>query len=256
MNAGEKRVPRVIVRRSPSLGRGLFARRDLRAGEVLLEYRGECVDPEKALLVPTACALRYGRAFLLGTPDGRIVNGECMGNPARWINHSCEPNCVAEERAGRIFIRTLRPIRVDRELTIDYALSIEDNVTPAMRERFVCRCGAQRCRGTMLKAPSGEPPVRPPRAQQFSPPQIRLLERLPRNRIVVSWRQPGRACYSEQIWSPSTASVAGTCALSMVSFEVGAQVFLPMPGEYPPHNRDERILAEAILLEDLESVEA
>ncbi|WP_218002880.1 DUF3331 domain-containing protein, partial [Paraburkholderia oxyphila] len=92
----------------------------------------------------------------------------------------------------------------------------------------------------------------PPQAQPFPPPHIEVLERLPRNRIAVSWRQPGRACYGEQIWSPSTASEAGTCALSMVSFEAGAQVFLPAIGEYPPHNRDERILADAISSLDLD----
>ncbi|MGU7782618.1 SET domain-containing protein-lysine N-methyltransferase [Burkholderia sp. PU8-34] len=66
------------------------------------------------------------------------------------MNHSCAPNCEAEERGGRIFIRALRAIGPGEEIGIDYALTVEGRVTRAMRDRFACRYGAATCRGTML----------------------------------------------------------------------------------------------------------
>ncbi|MCG5078837.1 SET domain-containing protein-lysine N-methyltransferase [Paraburkholderia tagetis] len=256
MNADGKRTPCVIVRELRH-GRGVFARRDLGAGEILLEYRGECVDQNAAFSRPVT------NRFLLGLSNGRIINGDCRGNTARWINHSCDPNCVTVERKGRVFIRAARAIRIGREITIDQALGFAGAITPAMRARFVCHCGAHSCRGTKLialgddylKAPDGVPAVtslRSTQAQRIAPARIRVLERLPGNRIVVSWRQPGRACYSEQIWLPATATEAGLCALSMISFEAGARVFLPT-GEPLPLNREERILADAIAALDPES---
>lgn len=257
MNADRKQTPRVIVRELRG-GRGVFARQDLAAGEIVLEYRGECVDQDAAFSRLAA------NRFLLGLGNGRIINGDCRGNTARWINHSCDPNCVTVERNGRVFIRASRAIRIGREITIDHALRFAGAITPAMRARFVCHCGAHSCRGTKLialdddhlKVPDVAPAVtslRTPQAQQIAPAQIRVLERLPGNRIVVSWRQPGRACYSEQIWLPATATAAGVCALSMISFEAGARVFLPT-GEPRPLNREERILADAIAALDPESV--
>lgn len=257
MNADGKRTPRVIVRESRH-GRGIFARRDLGAGEILLEYKGERVDQDEAF------SRAASNRFLLGLKDGRIINGDCRGNTARWISHSCNPNCVIVERKGRIFIRVSRAIRIGREITIDHALQFAGAMTPAMRARFVCRCGAHSCRGTKLvalgderlKVPEAIPALtslRTSQAHRIAPAQIRVLERLPRDRIVVSWRQPGRACYSEQIWLPTTATAAGICALSMIAFEAGAQVFLPT-GEPRPLNGDERILAEAIVTLDSETV--
>ncbi|WP_322049489.1 SET domain-containing protein-lysine N-methyltransferase [Paraburkholderia sp. J67] len=256
MNADRKRTPRVIVRELRG-GSGVFARQDLAAGEIVLEYRGECVDQYAAFSRLAA------NRFLLGLGSGRIINGDCRGNTARWINHSCDPNCVTVERNGRVFIQAPRAIRIGSEITIDHALRFARAITPAMR-RFVCHCGAHSCRGTKLiavgddhlKVPDVAPAVtslRMPQAQQIASAYIRVVERLPRNRIVVSWRQPGRACYSGQIWLPATAAATGVCAISMVSFDAGVQVFQPT-GEPRPLNHKEQILAEAIDALDPESV--
>ncbi|WP_158957084.1 SET domain-containing protein-lysine N-methyltransferase [Paraburkholderia acidisoli] len=242
------RTPRVIVREARR-GRGVFARRDLRAGEILLEYKGECLDETTALD-------RLGaRPFLLGLGDGRIVDGDRWGNTARWIKHACEPNSAIVERKGRLFVRALRPIRMGREITLDHALSVNAPITETLRMRFACDCGSRFCRGTRLLVQhpdraAAEPRSRALPAQPASPATIRVLERLPRNRIVVSWREPGRACYSEQLWLPAIAAVAGVCALTLASFEAGASVFLPSC-EPRPLNVDERILADAIRALDI-----
>ena len=72
------------------------------------------------------------------------------GNDARFINHSCEPNCETEVADGGIWIRAIRNIQPGVELTYDYSLEIEKRASRKRRDEYACRCGAPKCRGTML----------------------------------------------------------------------------------------------------------
>ena len=72
------------------------------------------------------------------------------GNSARFINHSCAPNCEAIEEEGRIFIETIKSIPAGGELTYDYNLILEERHTPAVKRAHACFCGVRRCRGTLL----------------------------------------------------------------------------------------------------------
>lgn len=262
MTVSEKKSPHVIVRQSPR-GRGVFARHALRAGERLIEYKGESMDWGSGFSRLLAGGGASGNAFFLGLKDGRVVVGARERNPARWINHSCKPNCELQDRNGRIFIRTRFPLAAATELTIDYALAGDALPNPAMFKMFACHCGATACRGTMLAVRHQERRLRPTvspvpgvapapfEAPPAAPPQIRVLERLAGNRILIWWRQPGRASYGEQTWLPGLAAAAGRCALSQIPFEAGARVFAPQ-GIPRPVNSDERILVEAVALLDVE----
>ena len=73
-----------------------------------------------------------------------------MVDQTRWINHSCEPNCEADEVDGRIFIKSLRALKPGQELFYDYGLIIDDRYTPKLKKEYECRCGSKKCRGTML----------------------------------------------------------------------------------------------------------
>ncbi len=72
------------------------------------------------------------------------------GNAARWINHSCEPNCDAVVEGSKIWIDAIRDIAPGEELTYDYAYVLEERHTPAAKRRFPCNCGSRLCRGTLL----------------------------------------------------------------------------------------------------------
>jgi len=72
------------------------------------------------------------------------------GNDARFINHSCAPNCDAVAEHGRIWIETIRDIVPGEELAYDYAYVLEERHTTAAKRRFPCHCGAPTCRGTIL----------------------------------------------------------------------------------------------------------
>jgi uncharacterized protein len=141
---------RIIVRRSPVHGRGVFATRALVAGELVCEYLGERISWDEAVLRHPRDPAQPDHTFYFDVGNGIVIDGATDGNSARWINHACCPNCEAEDRDGRIFIRTVNPIPAGEELCIDYALFVEGRHTRQLRERYACHCGAPDCRGTML----------------------------------------------------------------------------------------------------------
>ncbi|MDB5825885.1 MAG: protein-lysine N-methyltransferase, partial [Variovorax sp.] len=79
-----------------------------------------------------------------------VIDGKINGNAAKWINHSCAPNCEADETDGRVFIKALRNIAAGEELNYDYGLIIDEPYTEALLAEFPCWCGAEACRGTLL----------------------------------------------------------------------------------------------------------
>ena len=99
----------------------------------------------------------FGHLQSLASWD-RMAFMPVKGNAARWINHSCDPNCKTfEDEDGRVFIEAKRKIRRGEELAYDYRLQIEGRLTRRERAQYTCRCGAENCRGSMLEE---VPPVR------------------------------------------------------------------------------------------------
>jgi len=79
-----------------------------------------------------------------------VIDAAVDGNDARFINHSCDPNCDAVIDEGRIWIETIRDVEPGEELAYDYAYVLEERHSPAAKRRFPCHCGASICRGTIL----------------------------------------------------------------------------------------------------------
>jgi SET domain-containing protein len=149
------------VRHSPLAGLGVFTTRPVKQGTLLLEYLGERISHEQA-------GERYYAAaepdafVLLFTVDRKVViDGGVGGKAARYVNHSCEPNCEADEIGGRIFITSIRDIAAGEELTYDYNMEAPRPLPRDWRRRYACRCGTSRCRGTIVVRPR---PRRRPRA--------------------------------------------------------------------------------------------
>jgi uncharacterized protein len=142
---------RVVVRRSPVHGKGVFALRPLAAGERVLEFKGRVTSWRKASSRFSRNGVE-GHTFLFGLSDGRVIDGSQGGNSARWLNHACDANCEAVEEAGRVFIETLADIAVGTELFIRYELSVDGPLTDEVRVQYACRCGAAMCSRSMLSA--------------------------------------------------------------------------------------------------------
>lgn len=150
-SSAEKPVRAWRVLQSAVHGRGVFATRTIRKGETVIEYRGKRMTWEEACEQPASDDSDPYHTFLFSLDDGRVIDAAIGGNAARWINHSCAPNCETyEDDRGRVYVAARRTIREGEELSYDYKLEIEGKVGPRMRKAYACRCGAPRCRGTML----------------------------------------------------------------------------------------------------------
>jgi uncharacterized protein len=149
---------RIAQRRSPIHGNGVFATAAIPAGEEIIEYVG-------ALLTHAQADRQYagtsdtGHTFLFTLNDKYLIDANVGGNVARWINHSCSPNCKAwvvdapdgKKKNERVVIESIRAIKPGEELTYDYGITLEERQTPRLKKIWACRCGSPECTGTMLK---------------------------------------------------------------------------------------------------------
>ena len=143
---------RIQVRRSGVHGKGVFCVTPLAKGETVIEYKGQVIGWPEALRRHPHDPANPDHTFYFHVDDEHVIDGKVDGNSARWINHSCAPNCEAEEDEGRIFIVAKRRIKPGEELFFDYGLILDERQTAKVRKRYECRCGARSCRGTMLAA--------------------------------------------------------------------------------------------------------
>jgi len=141
---------RLQVRRSGVHGKGVFALRRIAAGEPVIEYTGEVITWREALRRHPHDPSDPHHTFYFHIDERRVIDAKYGGNIARWINHSCAPNCEADEQGGRIFIRALRDIVPGEELNYDYGLVIDEPLTASLKAQYPCHCGAPGCRGTLL----------------------------------------------------------------------------------------------------------
>ena len=146
------RGPLVEVRHSPVHGFGVFARRRIRKGTVIMEYLGERVTHEEADTRYEHKDANDNHTFLFTVNSKIVIDGGAGGNDARYINHGCEPNCESTAEKKRIFVEAVRTIQSGEELAYDYQIGRDPEDPPNVDEIFACRCGAAKCRGSMLVA--------------------------------------------------------------------------------------------------------
>ena len=132
-----------VVRPSPIAGLGLFATRDVAAGERIAPYAG------KELSAPPEAAGPGGQVFALEISPGRWLDGASADNPARHANHSCEPNAelIWDPVENKAWLTAARDIPAGEEITFDYGFSLAESLTQP------CACGAPTCAGRIIAAP-------------------------------------------------------------------------------------------------------
>ena len=154
MSPTQRRSPRLyVVKRSAIHGRGVFAATTIPKGTRIIEYTGERISHAEA-------AIRYkgepdpNTIVLLFTVNRKtVLDAAVGGNDARFINHSCAPNCETVDDEGHIFIEALRRIEMGEELTYDYHLTLSARRTKKDEAAYQCGCGSRKCRGTLLAPP-------------------------------------------------------------------------------------------------------
>jgi uncharacterized protein len=129
----------VVFKASPIHGVGGFARRAIPAGKAILEYLGERISKGESL---RRC--EQNNAFIFTLNDEQNLDGNVPWNLARFLNHSCAPNCEAEMEDDRIWIVAKRDIRAGEEITFNYGYDLVDY------RDYPCQCGAPNCVGYIV----------------------------------------------------------------------------------------------------------
>ena len=120
-------------------GQGLFAAQDIAKGTRIIAYIGEKITRQES-----ARRLAAGNAYIFHLNYRYALDGETLANTARYINHSCDPNCAVEKTHDTLWIVALRDITEGEELSYNYGYTLEhyqDNP---------CNCGAKNCCGYIL----------------------------------------------------------------------------------------------------------
>jgi SET domain-containing protein len=137
--------------RSGIHNRGLFAAEDIAQDTKIIEYIGERITKKEAqarALAKDASAKKSGsgRVYIFELNSRYDIDGNVANNLARYINHSCDPNCEAVNIRGHIWIVSTRPIKKDEELSFDYGYDSEHFLD------HPCYCKASNCFGFIVKA--------------------------------------------------------------------------------------------------------
>ena len=142
-----------LVKSSPVHGKGVFAKRTIPKGTRIFEYAGERV--QKVNLAADLANGLTSLVYVMNLNEEQAVDGERGGNDARFINHSCEPNCEVLYFNDTPYIYAIQEIQAGEELNFDYKYGSEADVeltAEQKKEWFPCNCGASKCRGTLLKS--------------------------------------------------------------------------------------------------------
>ncbi|XP_026645202.1 histone-lysine N-methyltransferase 2C isoform X10 [Microtus ochrogaster] len=138
----------VYLARSRIQGLGLYAARDIEKHTMVIEYIGTIIRNEVANRKEKLYESQNRGVYMFRMDNDHVIDATLTGGPARYINHSCAPNCVAEvvtfERGHKIIISSNRRIQKGEELCYDYKFDFEDD-----QHKIPCHCGAVNCRKWM-----------------------------------------------------------------------------------------------------------
>uniref|UniRef100_A0A3B3CVX0 [histone H3]-lysine(4) N-methyltransferase n=1 Tax=Oryzias melastigma TaxID=30732 RepID=A0A3B3CVX0_ORYME len=138
----------VYLARSRIQGLGLYAARDIEKCTMVIEYIGAIIRSEVANRKERLYESQNRGVYMFRIDNDYVIDATITGGPARYINHSCAPNCITEvvnvEKENKIIISSCRRIQRGEELSYDYKFDLEDD-----QHKIPCHCGAVNCRKWM-----------------------------------------------------------------------------------------------------------
>ena len=146
----EEPNPYFELRTSTIQGTGAFATRTIKKGTRIIEYLGQRISWRTADKRYDDEKMNRHHTFLFTIDDKTCIDAAVNGNDARFINHSCDPNCEAINDRKRIFIDAKKTIPAGTELVYDYQYERTDDHSEEDEQFYKCRCGSPICRGTIL----------------------------------------------------------------------------------------------------------
>ena len=142
----------ILVEQSPIHGKGVFAKKTIPKGTRIIEYMGKRIpkedlpsDLEKGLTT---------LVYVMRLDDLTAIDGERDGNDARFINHSCMPNCEVYFFDNTPYIYAMEDISEGAEIFFDYQLGSSIERTLSLEEKkalYPCHCGTINCRKTLIQ---------------------------------------------------------------------------------------------------------
>lgn len=153
----KKKKKAYVVRDSEIHGKGVFAARNIKKGEDIIEYRGRLLTAEEADKLYEGD--ETGHTFLFTLNEEWVIDANVTGSKARWINHSCEPNCGSyllehpgtDRTKDKMMIEAIRDIKKGEELGYNYEITVDYRLSQEEKELWKCHCGSKKCVGTMIQ---------------------------------------------------------------------------------------------------------
>lgn len=140
----------IKVRESSIHNKGIFASRDIPKGTKIIEYVGEKITKADAdrradiVLEESKNSKTRGAVYIFILNNRYDIDGNVPYNTAKYINHSCSPNCETEIINGKIWIIAIKDIKKGEELSYDYCYGLDNY------EEHPCRCGCPNCIGYIV----------------------------------------------------------------------------------------------------------
>jgi len=138
------------VKGSKIHNKGMYAKVDIKKGTEIIEYVGEKITKKESdirgekVLSSSKTHKEKGSVYIFELNKRYDIDGNVKWNPARYINHSCDPNCEAINIDGHIWIQAIKKIKKGEELTYNYGYNLDDY------EDHPCKCGSKNCVGYIL----------------------------------------------------------------------------------------------------------
>ena len=136
------------VKKSNIDKRGLYASKNIKAGEKIIEYVGKLISKKETESNPKFDNEKD--IYLFNLNEKWDLDGDYHWNTARLINHSCNPNCEVEGKGLKLWIRAIKDIKKGEELSYDYGFSYSKEDL----DNFICKCGSENCCGYIVREPS------------------------------------------------------------------------------------------------------
>ncbi|MGV8151097.1 MAG: SET domain-containing protein [Candidatus Woesearchaeota archaeon] len=139
------------VKNSGIHNKGVYATEDITKGTPIIEYRGEKISKEEGdkRLDATHEAHKADKnnaaTYIFELNDEYDLDGDIPDNDAKYINHSCNPNCDFEIGEDSVLIHAKRDIKKGEELTYNYGFDFDDEY-----KEHPCKCGSENCVGFMI----------------------------------------------------------------------------------------------------------
>ena len=136
------------VKKSNIDKRGLYAKKNIKAGTKIIEYVGKLITKKETEKNPKFDNEKD--IYLFNVNSKYDLDGDYYWNTARLINHSCNPNCEVEGKGVRLWVIALRDIKKEEELSYDYGFSFSKEDL----NNFICRCRSKNCCGYIVREES------------------------------------------------------------------------------------------------------